>query len=394
MAQVKFFRGNKVNYNQTNHADGIFFAVDTHEVILNNVAYGFSKSDAEILSNLNAHAISNVEIVMVPATETAPATPAIKVTCNQSGTEHEHVLPLPIVSDTANGLMTPALKKQVEDNAAAIETINENLGEGGSVAQQITNAINALDVDLVGAAGEVVTSIKQVDGKIVATAAKLDAANVTYTVDSEATTVADTLDEISAALDSNAADAKVTVDTPADDTVLKKYIIKQGGKEVTTINIPKDLVVSSGSVVTISAEEASETLIAGDKYIKLIIANQADPLYIPVKELVDVYTDGNGINIGSDNVVSIELDAASETFLTVGASGLKLSGVQAAINAAKNEVNAYTVNSKAISTNPVLGGADIVLTGYTAPTGGVVAATDTVNAAIQALDNALVWHEA
>lgn len=127
MAQVKFFRGNKVNYSQTDHADGIFFALDTREVILNNVTYGFSKSDSDILDSLNAHAISNVEIVMIPATETTPSTPAIKVTCNQSGTEHEHVFPLPVVSDTVAGLMTPTLKKQITDNTAAIQALNEIL---------------------------------------------------------------------------------------------------------------------------------------------------------------------------------------------------------------------------------------------------------------------------
>lgn len=58
------------------------------------------------------------------------------------------------------------------------------------------------------------------------------------------------------------------------------------------------------------------------------------------------------------------------------------------------KIKAYTVNSKAINTNPVLNGGDIALTGYTTVTGGTVAATDTVNAAINKLESALVWYEA
>lgn len=63
------------------------------------------------------------------------------------------------------------------------------------------------------------------------------------------------------------------------------------------------------------------------------------------------------------------------------------------INAVKDTIDAYTVNGKAISTNPVLNGADVALTGYTAVEGGLVAATDSVNAAINKIDEAFSWYE-
>lgn len=54
------------------------------------------------------------------------------------------------------------------------------------------------------------------------------------------------------------------------------------------INIPKDLVVKSGEVITATTETG---LVKGDKYIKLVIANKdGQPIYIAVKDLVDVYT--------------------------------------------------------------------------------------------------------
>lgn len=55
---------------------------------------------------------------------------------------------------------------------------------------------------------------------------------------------------------------------------------------------------------------------------------------VPVDGLVDVYTAGNGLDL-TDNKFSIKLDASGESFLTVGENGLKLAGVQAAIDAAK-----------------------------------------------------------
>lgn len=57
---------------------------------------------------------------------------------------------------------------------------------------------------------------------------------------------------------------------------------------------------------------------------------------VPVSGLVDVYTAGNGLKV-ENNQFSVVLDTAGESFLTLSASGLKLSGVQAAINTAKQE---------------------------------------------------------
>lgn len=102
---------------------------------------------------------------------------------------------------------------------------------------------------------------------------------------------------------------------------------------------------------------------------------------------------GNGLELGTaaadgNKPVQVKIDSTSESFLTVGANGVKLSGVQSAINTAKATIDAYTVNGKAISTSPVLDGSDIALTGYSkGSSADPVAATDTVNAAISKLEN-------
>ena len=55
---------------------------------------------------------------------------------------------------------------------------------------------------------------------------------------------------------------------------------------------------------------------------------------VNVKDLVDVYTAGNGLDL-TDNKFSVKIAEGSEAFLSVDANGLKLSGVQSAIDTAK-----------------------------------------------------------
>ena len=115
---------------------------------------------------------------------------------------------------------------------------------------------------------------------------------------------------------------------------LKTYILSQGSTEIGRIDIPKDLVVTSGSLVhgTWEDDEFTEDPQGPDTALKLIIANQEEPVYINTKDLVDYYTAGDGIDIdNTHNIIALKLDASGEPFLTVGVDGLKLDGVQIAI---------------------------------------------------------------
>lgn len=40
MAQVKFYRGKKEDYSEVDHIDGVYFATDTEEVVMNGKEYG------------------------------------------------------------------------------------------------------------------------------------------------------------------------------------------------------------------------------------------------------------------------------------------------------------------------------------------------------------------
>lgn len=58
------------------------------------------------------------------------------------------------------------------------------------------------------------------------------------------------------------------------------------------IDIPKDMVIQSGTVGTVTVTNQPYTgAVIGDKYIDLLLANSANThIYVPVKSLVDIYT--------------------------------------------------------------------------------------------------------
>lgn len=94
--------------------------------------------------------------------------------------------------------------------------------------------------------------------------------------------------------------------------MLKSYKLQKDGKDIAgsaLIDIPKDLVVSSGSVVELEdgkiPEDAPKGTTAGT-YIKLNLANSEKPLYINVSSLIEYVTGGSGendaiqVNVSSD----------------------------------------------------------------------------------------------
>ena len=123
--------------------------------------------------------------------------------------------------------------------------------------------------------------------------------------------------------------------TPSDGTsVLKKYTLYQNGKEIGGIDIPKDLVVTSGSVVkgTWSGNVFTESESGNGTALKLVIANQTAPVYINTLDLVKDHVGVSGISISDTNEISIKIADGNEgNFLKLDAGGLKLEGVDAAI---------------------------------------------------------------
>ena len=78
---------------------------------------------------------------------------------------------------------------------------------------------------------------------------------------------------------------------------------------------------------------------ASNPYLSFTFNSAAgkETINVPVKDLVEIYFAGNGLEL-NENTFSIKIDNSSEVFLTVSNDGLRLSGIQTAIDNAKLEV--------------------------------------------------------
>ena len=156
-------------------------------------------------------------------------------------------------------------------------------------------------------------------------------------------------------------DYSVTVGVAATTTegMLKTYEVKQLNKVVGTIDIPKDFLVKSGSVKTVTEANKPYTgAKVGDKYIELIINSKDSTtstgdtaLYIPVKDLVDVYTGDAGsttkvkVTVGSDNVITAELLDNAVTTGKIAANAVTTAKIaDANVTEAKIATDAVTTN--------------------------------------------------
>ena len=178
-----------------------------------------------------------------------------------------------------------------------------------------------------------VTSIK-LEGNIV----KAERAQITSSQVSRVATTSITGVTVEAALKEvkDRSIVSLSSTTPSDGTssVLKKYTLTQNGETIGDIDIPKDLVVTSGSVVkgTWSGNVFTESESGNGTALKLVIANQTAPVYINTLDLVKDHVGVSGISISDTNEISIKIASGNEdNFLKLDAEGLKLEGVDAAI---------------------------------------------------------------
>ena len=180
--------------------------------------------------------------------------------------------------------------------------------------------------------GKFVTSIKLEGNTVQAERAQITSSQVSrVATDITGVTVEDALKEVK-----GSSIVTLSSTTPSDGTssVLKEYTLYQNGEKIGDIDIPKDLVVTSGSVVkgTWSGNVFTEVESGNGTALKLVIANQTVPVYINTLDLVKDHVGVSGISISDTNEISIKIASGNEdNFLKLDAEGLKLVGVDAAI---------------------------------------------------------------
>ena len=232
-----------------------------------------------------------------------------------------------------------------------LDTAIAEAKKAGTDAQTAVNALSGK----VGTVSEGQTVIGLIaDAKKAGTDAQasVDALNTRVGVipsESTATTVIDYVDKKIEAIPKQT-DYSLTITNPTSSTYAQVYEFKQLGKTIGTINIPKDMVVQSGTVET--KAEAGAWGEAGT-YLHLVLANaENSSIYINVGDLIEYVSAGSGendaiqINISADHKVSASVKNGSIT-LAMLASGVQTEINKAHTHANKAELDKIAVGDKA-----------------------------------------------
>ncbi len=132
----------------------------------------------------------------------------------------------------------------------------------------------------------------------------------------------------------------------AEGDIATYHLTKDGKNEGVAINVPKDLVVKSGSVVELKEGALPEGVTVAGTYIELVLANSTKPIYINVGSLIEYVTGGSGendaiqINVSSDThkvTASVKAGSLTKTMLA--------SDVQESLGKADSAVQTIAVGS-------------------------------------------------
>lgn len=181
---------------------------------------------------------------------------------------------------SASEAKTAADKAQTDVNAlkATVGTVED----GKTVVQMIAEAQETATYDDKAVRDLITANADAI--KAEETRAKAAEGDLTTLRTTAKTDLVSAINEVRSSVTTGGIASTVTIDTSSTtEGYLKSYTIKQGDNTIGTIDIPKDMVVQSGSVVT-----DPDGFDAGT-YIKLVLANVDEPLYINVGTLVDIY---------------------------------------------------------------------------------------------------------
>ena len=220
--------------------------------------------------------------------------------------------------DTAMGTRVGAVETRMTTAEGDIDALETKVGTK-AVATQISEAIAAEDALAQGYADAAEAAAKaytdELEGELADVAKSGAAADVA--VDNEgvaATNLDDAITELVEMIGAGGTGSVVTVEKNTDvEGIAARYTIKQGGTAVSggVIDVPKDMVVESGSVVTNPAGQPAGT------YLKLVLANATeDEIYINVSTLIEYVTAGDDtatchVVISADHKVQVNVIAGS-----------------------------------------------------------------------------------
>lgn len=391
MAQIKFIRGTKAQYtalignpskvNDVNNS--VYFVTDEHCIMMNGTQYGgvdnamfngFIK-DVDVEGNVLSFkkdvkgTWTDVSIKLLEAADNSIVVGDIVNGAVKDGSTIK--VNVEAVGDADglklgnDGLYVDLTKttSSITANAQAIadEIVRAKAAEeanASAISKEVTDresAINGLNAEIKGGNGKFIQSVKEDKGIITAVDADLTAAAVAYdkTADkviAKATDVSAAIKELDAKVAANK-DAELTYQTVkltaeevtalGDVNVKEAYKVVSVNKEGTKTTVGDIIkIYKDSSLVSIDYTEVNDKSKKGQflKYVYTLANGTEKTVYVDMSKLVDQAEVEKGIQ-AIDGKLSIKLAEGNEAdFLTVDANGLKLSGVQAAIDTAKNAV--------------------------------------------------------
>lgn len=379
MALVKFFRGTKANYdsnfaiNSDEVKNSIYFITDKHCIMMNETQYGgvddtmfkgFIK-DVDVEGNVLSFkknvdgTWTDVSIKLLEAADNSIVVgdilkgdnvkdgSTIKVNVKAVGNKDG----LKLGADGLYVDLTKTTQSIADETARATQAEGVNKAAIKQEKNDRITAINGLNAEIKGGAGKFIQSVKEDKGIITAVEANLTAAAVAYNktddkVIAKATDVSAAIKELDAKVAANK-DYKTVKLTDEEVTALGDVNVKEAYKVVSVnkegtkttvgdiIKIYKD-----SSLKSIEYTEVNDRRKNGQflKYVYTLADGTEKTVYVDMSKLVNQAEVEKGIQ-AINGKLSIKIAEGNEAdFLTVDANGLKLSGVQTAIDTAKNAV--------------------------------------------------------
>ena len=187
-------------------------------------------------------------------------------------------------------------------NKTAIETLNGNAETTGSVAHTVSTAVSAAKTELLG-------EVEETDAKTIA--ALNDKIN---SVESAAKTY-----------------SIKKLDTTSGENVLEEYALYEDGENGE----------QAGDTIKIYKDQSLQNVeLDGQKLVfTYVLPDGNKTVEVDVSAFLAESEFKNGLQV-VDHTVSVKIDETSENFLSVSENGVKLSGVQDAINDAVKDLNA------------------------------------------------------
>ena len=357
MALVKFYRGPLSKYDQAHMLDGVFFATDTGTIHVNGTTYGgFNK---ELMDGV----ITSVDVE------------GQKLIIKGLKNGEEKSTEIPLLKADDNSIVLGNIQGEVGSDGSTIKVNVKEVGDNDGLKlgneglyvdltktnQKIVDetsarntAIQGMSLASTGGNGKYITTIAQANGKVTATADDLTATAVSYDktgdkIIANATDVSAAIKELDAKVAANK-DAELTYKTVkltdeevtalGDVNVKEAYKVVSVNKEDTKTTVGDIIkIYKDSSLVSIDYTETDDKKKKGQflKYVYTLADGTKKTVYVDMSKLVDQAEVENGIQ-AIDGKLSVKIDDTGEDFLTVSTDGVKLSGVQTAIDIAKNEV--------------------------------------------------------